>query len=133
MSTNDEDVKMQIFFRWAQGEITATLEDTPTSRALLDALPLESSANTWGDEIYFSVQLSADMEEDAQQVVDPGTVCFWMEGSALAIPFGPTPISEGNECRLVTACNVLGKVEGDPKTLSSVISGAAISVELCTN
>ena len=124
---------MQIRIQWPQGEITANLEDSPTSRALLDALPLESSANIWGDEIYFSVQLSADMEEDAQQVVDPGTVCFWMEGSALAIPFGPTPISEGNECRLVTACNVLGKVEGDPKTLSSVISGAAISVELCTN
>jgi hypothetical protein len=124
---------MQIWIQWPQGEITATLEDTPTSRALLDALPFESSANTWGDEIYFSVQLSADLEKDAQQVVDPGTVCFWTEGNALAIPFGPTPIAEGDECRLITACNVLGKVEGDPKTLSSVISGAAISVELCTN
>ena len=124
---------MQIWIQWPQGEITAALEDTPTSRALLDALPLESSANTWGDEIYFSVQLSADLEKEAQQVVDPGTVCFWTEGNALAIPFGPTPIAEGDECRLVTACNVLGKVEGDPKTLSSVISGAAISVELCTN
>ncbi|MDP7061208.1 MAG: cyclophilin-like fold protein [Candidatus Marinimicrobia bacterium] len=124
---------MQIWIQWPQGEITATLEDTPTSRALLDTLPFESSANTWGDEIYFSVQLSADLEKDAQQVVDPGTVCFWTEGNALAIPFGPTPIAEGDECRLVTACNVLGKVEGDPKTLSSVISGAVISVELCTN
>tara|TARA_B100000315_G_scaffold83006_1_gene76018 strand:- start:1468 stop:1842 length:375 start_codon:yes stop_codon:yes gene_type:complete len=124
---------MQIWIQWPQGEITATLEDTPTSRALLDALPFESSANTWGDEIYFSVQLSADLEKDAQQVVDPGTVCFWTEGNALAIPFGPTPIAEGDECRLVTACNVLGKVEGDPITLSSVISGAVISVELCTN
>ena len=124
---------MQIWIQWPQGEITATLEDTPTSRALLDALPFESSANTWGDEIYFSVQLLTDLEKDAQQVMDPGTVCFWTEGNALAIPFGPTPIAEGDECRLVTACNVLGKVEGDPKTLSSVISGAAISVELCTN
>ena len=124
---------MQIWIQWPQGEITATLEDTPTSRALLDTLPFESSANTWGDEIYFSVQLSADLEKDAQQVVDPGTVCFWTEGNALAIPFGPTPIAEGDEWRLVTACNVLGKVEGDPITLSSVISGAVISVELCTN
>ena len=124
---------MQIWIQWTQGGITATLEDTPTSRALLDILPFESSANTWGDEIYFSVQLSADLEKDAQQVVDLGTVCFWTEGNALAIPFGPTPIAEGNECRLITACNILGKVEGDPKTLSSVISGAAISVELCTN
>ena len=124
---------MQIFIRWPQGELVANLEDTPTSQALIHTLPLESSANTWGDEIYFSVRLSANLEQSAQQVVDPGTVCFWTEGNALAIPFGPTPISEGNECRLVTACNVLGKVEGDPKTLSSVISGAAISVELCTN
>ena len=124
---------MQIFIRWPQGELVANLEDTPTSQALIHTLPLESSANSWGDEIYFSVRLSADLEQNAQQVVDPGTVCFWTEGNALAIPFGPTPISEGNECRLVTACNVLGKVEGDPKTLSSVISGAAISVELCTN
>ena len=124
---------MQIFIRWPQGELVANLEDTPTSQALIHTLPLESSAKSWGDEIYFSVRLSADLEQNAQQVVDPGTVCFWTEGNALAIPFGPTPISEGNECRLVTACNVLGKVEGDPKTLSSVISGAAISVELCTN
>ncbi|MCS5661014.1 MAG: cyclophilin-like fold protein [Dehalococcoidia bacterium] len=124
---------MQIFIRWPQGELVANLEDTPTSQALIHTLPLESSAKSWGDEIYFSVRLSANLEQNAQQVVDPGTVCFWTEGNALAIPFGPTPISEGNECRLVTACNVLGKVEGDPKTLSSVISGAAISVELCTN
>ena len=124
---------MQIFIRWPQGELVANLEDPPTSQALIHTLPLESSANSWGDEIYFSVRLSADLEQNAQQVVDPGTVCFWTEGNALAIPFGPTPISEGNECRLGTACNVLGKVEGDPKTLSSVISGAAISVELCTN
>ena len=124
---------MQIFIRWSQGELVANLEDTPTSQALIHTLPLESSAKSWGDEIYFSVRLSANLEQNAQQVVDPGTVCFWTEGNALAIPFGPTPISEGNECRLVTACNVLGKVEGDPKTLSSVISGAAISVELCTN
>ena len=124
---------MQIFIRWPQGELVANLEDTPTSQALIHTLPLESSAKSWGDEIYFSVRLSANLEQNAQQVVDPGTVCFWTEGNALAIPFGPTPISEGNECRLVTACNVLGKVEGDPKKLSSVISGAAISVELCTN
>ena len=124
---------MQIIVRWPQGEITAILQDTPTSQALINILPLKSSTNSWGDEIYFSVKLSADLEENAQQVVDPGTVCFWTEGNALAIPFGPTPISEGNECRLVTACNVLGKVEGDPKMLSSVMPGTAISVELRTN
>ena len=70
------------------------------------------------------------LESDAQQVVEPGTVCFWVEGSALALPFGPTPISKGNECRLVSRCNVLGKIEGDPRELKKVKAGAAIRVEL---
>jgi len=63
-------------------------------------------------------------------VVEPGTVCFWVEGNALALPFGPTPVSRGDECRLVTSCNVLGAIEGDPRQLGKVRQGAAIRVEL---
>ncbi len=81
-------------------------------------------------EIYFSVPVEAKLEEDARQVVDPGTVCFWVEGSSLAIPFGPTPISKGDECRLVTKVNVVGKIEGDPTLLRSVKDGERISIEL---
>ena len=73
------------------------------------------------------------LESDAQQVVEPGTVCFWVEGSALALPFGPTPISKGGECRLASRCNVLGKIEGDPRELKKVKAGSAIRVELLKN
>ena len=108
----------------------ATLCDTPTVRSLLAVLPCASTANTWGEEVYFSVPLTAKAEADAEQVVEPGTVCFWVQGQALALPFGPTPISRGKECRLVTRCNVMGRVEGDAAVLGSVRDGDAMRVVL---
>jgi len=76
------------------------------------------------------VPLKAVLEPDAQQVVQPGAVCFWVQGSSLALPFGPTPVSEGDECRLVTRCNVLGKIEGEPRQLTKVRQGATIRAVL---
>lgn len=115
---------------WQAGEVIANLQDTPTTRKLLAALPCEASANTWGEEVYFSLPVTAALEADARQVVDPGTVCFWVDGSGLALPYGPTPISKGGECRLASKCNVLGRIEGDPRRLASVRDGEAIRVEL---
>lgn len=115
---------------WPRGELTATLRETPTAGHLLAALPLESSANTWGDEVYFSLPFSAQREADATSVVDKGAVCFWLEGDSLALLFGPTPVSQGDECRLVSDANVLGDIDGDPATLRSVRSGDPIKVRL---
>jgi hypothetical protein len=120
---------MRIRIMWRASQVTAHLQDTPTVRTLLDTLPLQSTANTWGEEAYFQVPIRAKLEPDAVQVVDPGTVCFWVEGQSLAIPYGPTPISKGNECRLVTKVNILGQLEGDPGVLRSVRAGDAIQVE----
>ncbi len=111
-------------------ELLAELGDTPTTRALLKALPCESTARTWGDEVYFEVGVDAALEPDARQVVDPGTVCFWVEGRSLAIPFGPTPISQGDECRLVTRVNIVGRVLGDVTALRGVRDGDRIAVEV---
>ena len=105
------------------------MNNTPTTEALIKSLPIESYANTWGDEVYFSVPVSVPLEKDAKQVVDPGAICFWVEGNSLALPFGPTPISEDNECRLATACNILGKIEKEPRILSSIQSGDQIKIE----
>ncbi len=114
---------------WQGGEVTANLRDTPTVKQLLAVLPCEASSSTWGDEVYFEVPLKAVLESDAEQVVEPGTVCFWVQGSSLALPFGPTPVSKGDECRLVTRCNVLGKIEGEPRQLKKVKQGVTIRVE----
>ena len=120
---------MRISIVWDSGKVIAEVGETPTGRKLFDALPCESTANTWGDEVYFSVPVSAELEEDARQVVDPGTVCCWGEGTSLAIPFGPSPSAKGDECRLVTKVNVVAKIDGDPTLLSSVRDGDRIRVE----
>ena len=120
---------MRVRISWPNGELTAELADTPTTAALKAALPVKGSANTWGEEVYFSVPLSVDLEADARQVVDPGTVCFWVDGGALALPYGPTPISQGTECRLASACNILGAIDGDPQQLGSIKGGDEILVE----
>lgn len=115
---------------WPTGRLTATLRDTPTVKALSAALPLSATANTWGDEVYFGTGVSVPREPDAQQVVDAGTVAFWTDGDALALPFGPTPISRGDECRLASPCNLLGRIDGDPRLLATVRDGDPIRIEL---
>lgn len=120
---------MRIRIRWENGQIEGQLEDKPTARLVWDALPCTSSANTWGDEVYFTLPVQAGLEPDAKQVVDPGAICFWTQGSALALPFGPTPISQDDECRLASECNLLGKLDGDPRLLSSVRDGDTITIE----
>ena len=121
---------MRIRISWEKDEVFGVLTDTPTANKLLSALPCSSSANTWGEEVYFSTPVRTVLEADAQQVVPPGTICFWVEGQSLAIPFGPTPISQGNECRLVTKVNLLGKLEGNPQVLKSIRDGDRIRVEV---
>jgi hypothetical protein len=120
----------KIRIKWPRGELTAALSATETASAVLAALPAKARANTWGDEVYFALPVSVKLESDAREVVDPGTVCFWVQGSSLALPFGRTPASDGDECRLVTRVNVLGKIEGDPRALASVRDGDPIEVAL---
>lgn len=120
----------RIRIAWQGGEVTADLQDTPTVNQVVTALPRNASAQTWGEEVYFELPVKARLEASAQQVVEPGTVCFWVEGASLAIPYGPTPVSRADECRLVTRCNVLGRIEGDPRQLKNVKQGARIRVEV---
>jgi hypothetical protein len=109
--------------------LVAELRDTPTVQALAAALPFEASAQTWGEEVYFSTPVSAKLEADAKQVVDPGTVCFWTEGDALALPFGRTPISTDDKPKLANRCNVLGSIVGDARALAGIKAGAKVRVE----
>jgi hypothetical protein len=120
----------RIRISWPKGAVSATLNDTPTARGLVAALPVDARAQTWGEEVYFEVPVKATLESGAKQVVPPGTVCLWVEGSSLALPWGRTPVSEGDESRLVTRCNVLGMIDGDPRQLASVRSGDSITVSL---
>jgi uncharacterized protein len=112
------------------GKVALAVEllDTPTAKAILNALPFEAHAQTWGEEVYFSTPVNAKLEPDAKQIVAPGTVCFWTEGDALALPYGRTPISTDERPKLANRCNVLGTLVGDPKLLARIKAGEKIIV-----
>jgi hypothetical protein len=74
---------MRIRVRWNKGELEGTLDDTPTARALYESLPFTSRANTWGEEVYFDAPVAAKLEHNARQVVDPGAICYWVQGQSL--------------------------------------------------
>ena len=108
--------------------VAATLNDSSTAEALWNALPLEASANTWGDEIYFRVAVQVDEEDGASDVVDMGALAYWPPGQALCLFFGPTPASRGDEIRAASTVNVIGSIEGDATVLKHVESGARVVV-----
>ena len=109
--------------------VVAALNDSPTAGLLWEALPVTGRAQTWGDEIYFSIPVEAEEDETAAETVEMGAVGYWPPGHALCLFFGPTPMSRGDEIRPASAVNVLGQIEGDATVLKRVAAGVEVRVE----
>jgi len=90
---------------------TAELKNTPTAKAIYNALPIEGAANRWGNEIYFPIPVNLDVEPDAKEVVAEGDVAYWPEGSCFCIFWGKTPASKGSEIRAASNVNVFGRIQ----------------------
>jgi len=108
-------------------EATATLNDTRTAEAIWRALPLVARANTWGDEIYFSIPVKPT-NEPGQEVVEPGDLGYWPPGTAFCIFFGPTPASRGDEIRPASPVVVFGRIDGDARLFRAVSDGEQVTI-----
>lgn len=104
--------------------------NTPTAESIKQKLPFTSRVNRWGEEIYFTIPVKMELEPQARDVLEKGEIGYWPPGKAMTIVFGPTPASQGNECRAASEVNVFARIEGDLSRLSSVLAGSKVYVRL---
>jgi hypothetical protein len=119
----------RIVIRAGSAVAEAELNETETAKRIYEALPIQSKANRWGDEVYFSIPVDCP-PENQHEVVNLGDLGYWVPGSAFCIFFGPTPASRSpDEIRPASPVNVFGKVLGDPTVFRSVKDGDTVTVE----
>ena len=117
----------RIHIRAGAIEAEAELNDTGTAQAIWETLPIKGHVNLWGDEIYFSIPLSLELEA-GQELVNMGELGYWPDGNAFCIFFGPTPVSRGDEIRPASPVTVFGKVIGDATVFKKVAARAEITI-----
>jgi len=109
--------------------LEAELFDTATAKAVAASLPIEAKPNEWGDEFYFEIPVSMPLDDSATTKVSVGDIGYWPPGNALAIFFGPTPMSKGPEPVPASAVNIVGRITGDATILKKAKGSASIRLE----
>lgn len=98
-------------------ELQAELFDTPCAKAIAATLPITARPNVWGDEFYFTIPIDIPLDNTATTAVTVGDIGFWPPGNALAIFFGPTPLSSGPDPVPASEVNIVGRITGDATLL----------------
>jgi hypothetical protein len=109
--------------------LEAELNDTPTAKKVAEALPIETTFHTWGDEIYFTIPVSAELDDNARAVVEIGDLGYWPPGKAFCIFFGQTPVSQPGKIMPASPVNLIGKVQGDATRFKEVMREREIRLE----
>jgi hypothetical protein len=118
----------RIKFTFDSVVLHAELLDTGTATAIWEALPIEASVSIWGDEVYFDSGVTLAEEEEARALVAAGEIAYWPPGDAIAIGFGRTPVSRGDEIRLASPANIWAKAIDDVKRLKPVRAGTRVRI-----
>lgn len=113
-------------------EFEVIFKKSITSDLIWRSLPIFSKVKRWGEEIYFYTEIKSKLEPDAKDVVKLGEIAYWPSGGAIAIGFGKTPLSLGEEIRLASKCNIWGKTSFDLKKLKNIHDNETISLERIT-
>ena len=119
-----------INFKFSSYTINIKLRSTKTAIAIKNILPFKSIVKTWGEEIYFEIPIeeSLDLENDAKDIINIGEIAYWIEGKCIAIGYGKTPISKGNEIKLAARTNIWGDALLNIKELNRIKDGDEVVV-----
>jgi hypothetical protein len=115
--------------RGEEVRLEVELGEGPTAAEILNRLPFEASASRWGNEIYFRIPISADLESGARETVEVGDVAYWPQGEALCLFFGPTPASTDERPRAASPVTVVGRISEGLEDVGNIASGEALTVE----
>ena len=119
----------KVILKCKETKLVLDLRETLTADIIYNALPLKSKVQKWGDEIYFETGLSIELEKNAKSVVNIGEIAFWNSGSAIAIGYGKTPISNGNEIRLISPCNIWADSKFDKSYIENIKENETVILE----
>jgi hypothetical protein len=109
--------------------LDAELFDTATAKAVADLLPIETEPNEWGDEFYFEIPFRMSLDETATTRVSVGDIGYWPPGNAVAIFFGPTPMSRGSDPVPASVVNLVGRIHGEASVLKKAKGAKKIRIE----
>ncbi len=109
--------------------LSAELYDTPCARAVASALPLAARPQEWGDEFYFEVPVGLQSDQTATTSVKVGDIGYWPPGRALAVFFGPTPMSTGPDPVPASEVNIVGRITGDALLLRKARGAREVRIE----
>ena len=109
--------------------LNAELFDTPCARAIADKLPIEAEPDEWGDEFYFEIPVKMPLDNTATTKVRVGDIGYCPSGNALAIFFGPTPVSKGSDPVPASEVNLVGRITGDATVLKKAKGAGSIRIK----
>ncbi len=109
--------------------LEAELSDTECAGAIYEALPIDTAFNTWGEEFYFDIPISRELDDTATTSVKVGDIGYWPPGSAMAIFYGRTPASTGEDPVPASEVNLVGRITGDARLLKNAEGAGRIRIE----
>jgi uncharacterized protein len=112
-----------------QTVLEAEFFDTPCARTIVSCLPIETRPNDWGDEFYFQIPVNFPLDDSATTGVRVGDIGYWPPGQALALFFGPTPMSTGSDPVPASEVNLVGRILDDPRLLRKEKGAPKIRIE----
>ena len=109
---------MRALIRIGAAAFEAEIFDTPTGRALMEILPLETAFQVLDGEFCFSAPMHPQPLEAAGGARESvGEIVYWPEGHALSILLESAPGSAEPAPAELRPVNRVGRLAGDPSAL----------------